>query len=341
MVQQKNKSKTVILAGDIGGTNTRLALFVDRDGRLEPVAEARYPSRNYSSLEEIVAEFVGKNNVPLVWAGFGVAGPVQNGRSQTTNLPWVVEARQLAERFGIAAVALVNDLEANAYGIATLETSDFAVIQSGTPDAVGNAAIISPGTGLGEAGLYWDGNQHHPFACEGGHASFAPADELQEKLLGYLRLQFKHVSWERVLSGPGLLNIYQFLRDTGHGPEPAWLAEEIRQGDPSEVISRMALARRSELCEKALELFVSLFAAEAGNLALKLMGRGGVYLGGGIAPKIIKMLKSPAFREAFAAKGRMRPLLEAMPILVILNEKTALRGAARCALLQGVKGRCD
>ena len=324
----------MILAGDIGGTNTRLAFFVAKDGRLESMVEATYSSRIYSALDGIVAEFVKAQNIPVERAGFGVAGPVRDGRCQATNLPWIVDARQLAVRFSINTVALVNDLEASGYGIATLETSDFAVIQPGNPDATGNAAIISAGTGLGEAGLYWSGTQYQPFANEGGHASFAPVDELQEELLHYLRLQFNHVSWERVLSGPGLFNIYQFLRDTGRGSEPAWLAEEIRQGDSSAVISQMALARRSELCERALELFVILFGAEAGNLALKLMATGGVYLGGGIAPKILEKLKRPAFREAFAAKGRMRPLLESMPLRVILNDKAALRGAARCAILR-------
>ncbi len=324
-----------ILVGDIGGTNTRLAFFANKDGQLDSIVEATYPSGSYSSLDEIVTEFMKKHNVPVTRAGFGVAGPVEDGRSQTTNLPWIVDARQLAKRLGIKAVALVNDIEATAHGISTLKKGDLAVIKTGKPASSANGAILSVGTGLGEAGLYWDGSRWQPFATEGGHTTFAPADVLQDELLRYLRRRFGHVSWERVLSGPGLFNIYKFLRDTRRGKEPAWLAREMRQGNPAAVISEMALAGRSKLCKKALELFVILLGAEAGNLALKLMAQGGVYLGGGIPPKIVKALKRPAFRKAFAAKGRMRPLLEAVSIRVILNEKTALRGIACCAILQG------
>ncbi len=325
----------MILAGDIGGTNTRLALFAPEEGRLAVAAEAIYPSRNYSSLDEIVAEFVKAQQAPVTRAGFGVAGPVRDARCQATNLPWVVDARQLARRFALNFVVLINDVEANAYGIATLGTRDFAVLHEGRLNTEGNAAVISPGTGLGEAGLYWDGSQYLPFATEGGHASFAPNDELQDDLLRYLRRQFGHVSWERVLSGPGLFNIYKWLRDTGRGPEPAWLATELQQGDPPAVVSRVALAGRSELCTKVLDLFVTLLGSEAGNLALKIIATGGVYLGGGIAPKILNKLGSAAFREAFIGKGRMRPVLEQIPVRVILNDKAALRGAAHCAVLRG------
>jgi glucokinase len=258
---------------------------------------------------------------------------VQNGRCQATNLPWVVDGHHLAARIELNHVILMNDLEANAYGIATLEPSSFAVIQQGSIDVTGNAAVISAGTGLGEAGLYWDGRQQLPFATEGGHSSFSPCTELQDELLGYLRRQFHHVSWERVLSGPGLLNIYKFLRDTGRGAEPPWLAEEMKQKDPSAVISRAGLEGRSELCANALEMFVSLYGSEASNLSLKMIATGGVYLGGGIAPKILPKLNSPAFRDAFLGKGRMKELLATIPIRVILNDKTALRGAARRALL--------
>lgn len=323
----------MILAGDIGGTNTRLAFFTTEDGRLKHVAEEVYPSRNYPGLEEIAAGFVQSKGLPVTQAAFGIAGPVQNGRCQATNLPWVVDGDRLAARLGLDHVILMNDLEANAYGIAALEPASFATIQEGRPDITGNAAVISAGTGLGEAGLYWDGRQHRPFATEGGHASFSPCTELEDELLGYLRRQFPHASWERVLSGPGLLNIYKFLRDTGRGAEPAWLAEEMKQKDPSAAISRAGLEGRSELCVQALDMFVGLYGSEAGNLALKMIATGGVYLGGGIAPKILAKINTPAFREAFLDKGRMRELLETIPIRVILDDKTALKGAARRSML--------
>jgi glucokinase len=325
----------VILAGDIGGTNTRLALFAAEGGHLEAAAEATYPSRNYSGLDAIVTEFVKAQQFPVTRAGFGVAGPVCDARCQATNLPWVVDTRQLADQLGLVSVVLINDVEANAYGIATLGTSDLAVLHAGRVNAQGNAAVVSPGTGLGEAGLYWDGSHYLPFATEGGHASFAPNDEFQDDLLRYLRREFGHVSWERVLSGPGLFNIYKWLRDTGRGPEPPWLATELQKGDPPAVISRIALAGQSVLCAKVLDLFVTLLGSEAGNFALKVIATGGLYLGGGIAPKILSKLGGAAFRESFIGKGRMRPVLEEIPIRVILNDKAALRGAAHCAALHG------
>jgi glucokinase len=324
----------MILAGDIGGTNTRLAFFSIENERLKQAAENVYPSRKYPGLEEIVVEFIQANQLPVTQAAFGIAGPVRNGRCQATNLPWVVDARPLAARLNLDHVGLLNDLEANAYGIATLEPDSFATIQPGHPEARGNAVVVSAGTGLGEAGLFWDGRSHRPFATEGGHASFAPANELEDELLRYLRPQFGHVSWERLVSGPGLFHIYKFLRDTGRGAEPAWLTEEMKQKDPSAVISRAALEDRSELCAAALEMFVKLYGSEAGNMALKVIATGGVYLGGGIAPKILPKLKSSAFLDSFAAKGRMHVLLEAIPIRVILDDKTALRGAARSAILE-------
>ncbi len=326
----------MILAGDIGGTNTRLAVFADEAGGLRVMAEAKYPSPKFSSLDEIVADFLKARNLPITHGGFGVAGPVRNGRTQAVNLPWVVDAAALARLMGISFVALVNDLEAIAHGLAVLAPADYVVLQAGDPQA-GNTAVIAPGTGLGEAGLCWDGSRHLPFATEGGHSSFAPSDELEDELLRHLRQRFHHVSWERVLSGPGLFNIYEFLRDTGRGAEPPWLAEEMKNSDPSGRISQAALEGKSELCVLALERFVRLLGAEAGNLALKTMARGGVYLAGGIPPKILPKLRSPAFLEAFCSKGRMRQLLEAMPVCVILNEQTALRGAARCALLAAHK----
>jgi glucokinase len=327
----------VILAGDIGGTNARLACFAPQGQRLISVLEKDYPSREHATLEELVAQFLSRHNVQVERACFGIAGPVKNGRVVTPNLPWVVDRGELTTRLGIQNVFLINDLEANTYGIAALEPDDLVTLNEGLADPEGNLAVIAAGTGLGEAGAYWDGKMHRPLACEGGHCDFAPRNALETRLLRYLLDQHEHVSYERVLSGAGLVNIYTFLRDSGLGTEPPWLAEQMRDVDAAAAVSNAALEGRSALAEQALDLFVSLYGAEAGNLALKLKATGGVYVGGGIAPKIILKLKGVTFMGAFAAKGRMRPLLEAIPVKVILNDKTALLGAARCALLTDVR----
>lgn len=219
---------------------------------------------------------------------------------------------------------LINDLEANAWGIATLGPDDVVSLNQVKGNPIGNQAVISAGTGLGEAGMYWDGAQHRIFATEGGHSDFAPRNELEIDLFRYLSGRYGHVSYERVVSGPGLVNVFHFLRDTGHGAEPQWLTDEMAHGDPAAAISRAALAGKCALCEQALDLFVSVFAAEAGNLALKVMATGGVYLGGGIAPKMLAKLSGPLFMHAFVGKGRMQPLLESIPVKVITNDKTAL-----------------
>lgn len=323
----------MILAGDIGGTNSRLALFTGRGGALESIVEETYATADYASLAAIIQAFVSSHPRPVEVVCLGVAGPVQNGRCETINLPWVVDARDLAQALHVKSVSLLNDLEANAYGLIMLAPEDFIRLNAGNPHASGNAAVIAAGTGLGEAGLYWDGQQHRPFAGEGGHASFAPNDALQMELLNFLEREFEHVSWERVLSGPGLFNIYRFLRDTGRGDEPAWLTRELQQHDPPAVISEAALVGTSTLCQQALDLFVALYGAEAGNLALKLMALGGLYVGGGIAPKIIQKLTDSTFMEAFVAKGRLKPLLQDIPVRVVMNDKAALLGAARFAVL--------
>jgi glucokinase len=337
----------MLLAGDIGGTKTRLAVYqVDGPqtgrsavrGALTPVAEQTFPSAAYASLDAIVTEFLARHRLVVAQAGFGVAGPVIDGRVEVTNLPWVVDAARLARVVGIPAVALLNDLEAMAWGVAALGPADFQTLNAGAAGATGNAAVIAAGTGLGMAGLYWDGAAHRPFACEGGHGDFPPRNALEVELLRYLLARYEHVSYERILSGPGLVNVYEFLRDTGRGEEPAGLAEAMLRGDPAAVIAEVALAGASSRCEQALDLFVAVYGAAAGNLALQLMATGGVYVGGGIAPKIVRKLAGPAFMQAFVAKGRLQPLLEAIPVHVILNDRAALLGAARCALL-GPRGR--
>jgi len=321
----------MILAGDVGGTSTRLAFFDVSRGRLQRLTEKTYHSRDYATLDDIVGDFLASQQTKPEAAAIGIAGPVHEGVVRATNLPWLVEVKRLAARIGISKVVIINDLEANGFGIATLGADDFAVLQPGAPDAKGNAVVVSPGTGLGESVLYWDGRQYWPLPSEGGHASFAPQTDLEDELLKHLRAQFGHVSWERLVSGQGIFNIYKFLRDTGRESEPAWLAQQLTAGDPGAVISKSALERRSPLCEKTLDLFAALLASECGNMALKVLATGGVFLGGGIPPKILPKLKEPAFIESFKDKGRFGPLLETFPVRVILNEYTALRGAARRA----------
>ena len=305
----------VILAGDIGGTNTRLALF--DGGSREPAALATYPSGRHSGLDEMVDVFLAEHPAAVERACFGVAGPVRNGRCvDTTNLAWPVNGPSLARALGLPEVSLLNDLEANARGIVALGPEDFAVLNEGDPDARGNAAVISAGTGLGEAGLHWDGERHRVFACEGGHTDFAPRSELEVELWRFLTAELGHVSYERVCSGMGLVNIYRFL-----GGPP------VEGGE----ISRAALAATDERAVRALDLMASIYGAEAGNLALKVMATGGVYVGGGIAPKILPKLADGTFMRAFLDKGRFRALLERVPVRVILNDRTALIGAALCA----------
>jgi glucokinase len=322
----------MLLAGDVGGTSTRLALFELDAAGPRPTVEARLASREFAGLEAAVAAFLAEHPANLEAAGFGVAGPVVDGRVVTTNLPWGVDAAALAASIGLPRVTLLNDLTATAFGLAALEPSDLRTLQSGEPGATGTVAVIAAGTGLGEAALFWDGERHHPAPSEGGHADFAPRDPLEQELLTYLMARFGHVSYERIVSGPGLVNVYEFLRDSGRFGESAAIAERLASGDPAAAIASAALAREDRLCEAALGLFTRVYGAEAGNLALKLLATGGVYVGGGIAPKILPALEAGPFLEAFLEKGRLRPLMERMPLHVILTGRAALLGAARAAL---------
>lgn len=323
----------MILAGDIGGTNTRLAFFEGSAQRPVPVVSQVYPSRTHRGLEEILRIFLAEHQQPVESAAFGIAGPVKDGRCQTPNLPWNVDCASVAQFLGLSSAGLLNDLEANAYGIAVLGPTDFVTLSEGAPGASGNRALISAGTGLGEAGLVAEGNEYRPYASEGGHADFAPRTEMEVALLRHLWQVYDHVSYERVLSGPGLHNIYQFLRDTRRAEEPASLAEELARRDPPRVISEHALAGDSPICALAMEILVSIYGAEAGNLALRAMATGGLFLGGGVAPKILPKLQEPAFLKAFRAKGRLEAFVEAVPVRVIMNDQTALLGAARVAFL--------
>jgi len=321
----------MILAGDIGGTNARLAYFRTDDGKLSVAAEGVFPSREHRGLDEIVAKFVKGQGIRPEVACFGVAGPVRNGRVETSNLPWTVEASRLASELRLPTAMLINDLEANAWGIAHLEEHDLVSLNRVKGTSAGNQAVISAGTGLGEAGIFRGGDRYDIFASEGGHCDFAPRTEPEIDLLRYLTARFGHVSYERIVSGPGLVNVYRFLRDTHRGDEPQWLTDELAHGDQAATISRTAVAGKSSLAEHALELWISIYGAEAGNLALKIMATGGIYLGGGIAPKIVSKLSGPLFMQAFVGKGRMQALLESIPVKVIINDKIALFGAARYA----------
>jgi glucokinase len=331
----------MILAGDVGGTKSNLALFTFKSGQLSPVVEHTLPSQDYAGLEDVIRDFldlVTGHHPPgtidrISGACFGVAGPVVGDRCETPNLPWIISVQALRQALGFKAVTLVNDLEATGYGIASLGRDEFTTLNEGSLSEGGNAALIAAGTGLGEAMLYWDREDFIPIASEGGHADFAPRNALEIELLRYLLDRLNRVSYERVLSGPGLFNIYSFLRDSGYGEEPAWLTEQLQHDDPSAAIGKAALGNQNELCVKALDMLVSIYGAEAGNLALKVKAVGGVYIGGGIAPKIIDKLSDGTFMRAFTDKGRLSPLLEAIPVRVILNPKTALYGAARFAAL--------
>ncbi len=325
----------MILAGDIGGTNARLAYFQPQNGHLRLVSERVFPSREHSEFGEIVTEFLKDSSTRPDVACFGIAGPVRNGRVETSNLPWIIEQSRLAKQIHLPATLLINDLEASAWGIGALGAGDLVPLNKVSGAAVGNQAVIAPGTGLGEAGLFWDGTHHQVFACEGGHADFAPQSDLQIELLRFLQSRFGHVSYERVVAGPGLVNVYEFLRDNGHGKESPELAAEIKKDDAAAAISRAALDGSCPLSVKSLDLWISVYGAEASNLALKTMATGGLFLAGGITPKILPKLTGPAFMQAFVNKGRLRPLVESIPVQVVTNDKAGLLGAARCASVRG------
>ncbi|MFQ5776546.1 MAG: glucokinase [Terriglobia bacterium] len=322
----------MILAGDIGGTKSRLAFFSPEGEPSHPLSERSLSSRDYPSLAAVVKEFLRESPEQIQLACFGVPGPVVEGLCETPNLPWVVNARQLRRIVG-GEVILLNDLEATAYGIATLAEEEFFPLSQGKPNPQGNAALIAPGTGLGEAILFWDGRQHRPSASEGGHTDFAPRTALEMDFLRHSQKCFDHMSYDRVLSGSGLQLIYSFLKQADYAEEPAWLREEMAGAeDPAAVISGCAMDGRSALCTQALTLWVSIFGAEAGNLALTALATAGVYLGGGIAPKILPKLKDGTFLTAFTDKGRLSAVVGQMPVRVILKDKAALFGAARFAL---------
>ena len=322
------RTQKTILAGDIGGTKANLALFSVQGEKLTPGIKKTFASKDYPGLEPLLREFLQDNTAQIRSACFGVAGPVIDGKSKTPNLPWVLDVREISRSLGLGPVALINDLEATGYGVLTLDGGEFVTLNEGLSQREGNMALIAAGTGLGEAILFWDGSGYRPSASEGGHSDFAPRTPIEIELLRYLIVRFGHVSFERVVSGPGLLNIYHFLKESNHFKEPPWLRERLAGRDPCAVISEVALAEEAEICVQALDMFVSLYGAEAGNLALKAKAIRGFYIGGGIAPKILKTLKDGAFIRAFTDKGRFADFLSDIRVQVVLNDEAALRGAA-------------
>lgn len=323
-----------ILAGDLGGTKTLLALFRSHAERFALVREATFASREHPTFEEILDAFLAQDGGATVDAAcFDVAGPVSEGRVQTTNLPWLLDERTLASKLGTPRVKLLNDLESTAYGMMQLPVADLVCLHPGrSPARRGNVAVIAAGTGLGQAYLFYDGAQYHPFASEGGHADFAPRNELEIGLLQHIRSKLGgHVSYERVLSGPGLFTIYEFLRDSGVAKEPAWLNAELQAGDPSATVSQAALTRAEPLATQALDMFCELYGAEAGNMALRALTVGGVFVGGGIGPKILPALRK-SFARGYLDKGRFGELVGEIPVHLALEPRTALLGAAHFAL---------
>jgi glucokinase len=325
------KGGNLVLAGDIGGTKTNLGLFQMGKTRPSPRKMETYASRHAPNLEHIIGRFLDKHKATIASACLGVAGPVQGGRSKTTNLPWTISDYSIKKRFKWNHVTLINDLTATAYAIPLLTNRELHALNKAKGGKGHNLGLVAPGTGLGMALLIWMENQYFPVASEGGHADFGPNDLMQAELWAYLYERWGHVSEERVLSGSGLFNIYSWLRDSGRHTEPSWLAKKIKEMDPAKAISEAASDRKDPLCEEALEIFVSIFGAVAGNLALTGMTHGGVYLGGGIPPKILPKLDEGGFMQAFTNKGRFKDLLKKIPVRVILNDKAALLGAAHCA----------
>ena len=325
----------MLLVGDIGGTKADLAILSVERGARAPIASARLPVAAYDSLESLARSFVDRAGISVDRACFGIAGPVVDGRAVGTNLPWVVDEGRIGRRLGLRSVKLLNDLEAIANGIPLLQGEDIYTLSNGTRVEHGALAVIAPGTGLGEGYMLWDGQRYRAYPSEGGHADFAPNTVLECELWRYLHERHGHVSYERVCSGVGIPNIYAFLKGSGRADEPGWLAERLGEtSDPTPVIVTTGLGKEPdcEICRLTLETFISILGAAAGNLALRLMATGGVYLGGGIPPRILDALDKPPFLKAFCSKGRLSPVVERVPVHVVLNPRVGLLGAASYGL---------
>jgi glucokinase len=336
VTRQEPKRGYLVLAGDIGGTKTWLRLAEASHGVLRTVREQRFESAEFDGLVPMIGALLGSESTPaeISSACFGVAGPVEGRRATLTNLPWLVDADEIGQRCGIAAVRLINDFEAIGYGIEALEDHDIATLQIGRPVAKGPRAVLGAGTGLGVCLIVPDGERYRVIATEGGHVDFAPTDELQMGLLRFLQGRFGHVSYERILSGPGLVNIYEFLQDAGAQQPAAELASALHTDGAAAAISQAALGGHDSCARAALQLFIAIYGAQAGNLALTALARGGVYLAGGIAPKVIEELKAGDFMRAFCDKGRFAALLSTIPVHVVMNPQVGLMGAALVASRQ-------
>jgi glucokinase len=332
----------MILAGDVGGTKVHLALYKFAGGRLQPVRDEKFPAHEFAGLEDVVKKFLADGNgdavaekEEIISACFGCPGPVRDGRLKLTNLPWTLDIRELSRTLSIRHLFLINDLEANGYGIPELAPDKIFSLHAGDANAEGHRGLISAGTGLGEALLIWDGKKHRPIPSEGGHCDFSARSNREIALLEYLRDKLKgRVSWERVVSGLGIKNIYGFLKDVEKISEPGWLHDRMLAEDPNAVIGECAEDGSSSLCFETMKIFAGAYGAETGNIALKVLASGGMYIGGGIAPKILKTLQNGAFVQAFLDKGRLSPLLESIPVRVILDDTCALLGAAAYAEAQ-------
>jgi glucokinase len=321
-----------VLAGDIGGTKTDLAVYrVEGPKRVRLVHERAVPSREYGGLEEVVRELLRDRPEPIAAAAFGVAGPVIEGKVGLTNLPWRVEAGTLAEAIGCADVRLMNDLETTAYGTLFLAPEEIHTLNEGVPRAT-HRVVIAAGTGLGQAILFWDGRQYRPTATEGGHVGFAPRDDREMGLLRFLLEEYDRVSYERVLSGPGLLNVFRYLSIGLGGPVDPEVRERMKREDPGAVVGESGISGRCPTCTEAVDMFVSLYGAQAANLVLSTMALGGVYVAGGIVTKLLPKVKAGGFMRAFRAGGRFEALLSDTPVHVVLNPRTSLLGAAEAAL---------
>ena len=327
----------MILAGDVGGTKVHLALYNFAGGRLAQVRDHMFPAHEFATLDDVVKTFLAQATgakEEIVAACFGCPGPVRDGRLKLTNLPWTLDARLLQKSVGIEHIFLINDLEANGYGIPELAAESVFTLQAGDPSSVGHRGLVAAGTGLGEALLIWDAKtqRHTPLPSEGGHCDYAARNDREIALLNYLWRTLKgRVSFERVVSGIGIKNVYAFLRDDQKMEEPAWLRDRMAAEDPNAVIGQCAEDGSSAICFETLRMFTAAYGAEAGNVALKVLAMGGMYLGGGIAPKILKTMQEGEFMQAFMDKGRLSPLLESVPVRIILDETCALLGAAAFA----------
>ncbi|MBS1813636.1 MAG: glucokinase [Acidobacteria bacterium] len=335
----------MILAGDVGGTKVHLALCTFEEGKLRIVRDRKFAANEFATLKDVVDRFLddpeaGRMSEKVIAACFGCPGPVREGRIQLTNLPWLLDTRELSQELDIEHLFLINDLEANGYGIGELDADSIFTLHEGDRTAAGHRALIAAGTGLGQAQLIWNPMTRRflPLASEGGHADFAARTPLEIELLQYLLRELKgRISWERVISGLGLQNIYKFLRDEKKLEEPQWLRERMEKEDPNAVIGICGEDGSSELCAETLNLFAAAYGAQAGNMALSLLAAGGVYLGGGIAPKLLKTLQNGRFRDAFVDKGRLSPLLHTIPVRVILEQRCALMGAAAYAEMRAAE----